>query len=133
MIPLDVGSTIADGSLLIAIPIAIAAGLVSFLSPCVLPLVPAYLSYVTGLVGIDLEDHKRGRMLAGTALFVLGFTAVFVSYGALFGGLGATAAYYRSITSKLSATAAVGVDGVTRESLVDIWSAQALVGVRYSF
>ena len=48
-------------------------------------------------------------------------------------GLGATAAYYRSITSKLSATAAVGVDGVTRENLVDIWSAQALVGVRYSF
>lgn len=48
-------------------------------------------------------------------------------------GLGATAAYYRSITSKLSATAAVGVDGVTRDNLVDIWSAQALVGVRYSF
>ena len=48
-------------------------------------------------------------------------------------GLGATAAYYRNITSKLSATAAVGVDGVTRENLVDIWSAQALVGVRYSF
>ena len=48
-------------------------------------------------------------------------------------GLGATAAYYRSITSKLSATAAVGVDGVTRENMVDIWSAQALVGVRYSF
>ena len=95
MIGLDVGSTIADGSLLIAIPIAVAAGLVSFLSPCVLPLVPAYLSYVTGLVGLDLEEPKRGRMLAGTALFVLGFTAVFVSYGALFGGLGAVLLEYQ--------------------------------------
>jgi cytochrome c-type biogenesis protein len=81
-------STVTSGSLLLAIPIATAAGLVSFLSPCVLPLVPAYLSYVTGLTGLDLDQPRRGRMLAGTLLFVLGFTAVFVSYGALFGELG---------------------------------------------
>ena len=81
-------STITDGSLLLALPVAAAAGLISFLSPCVLPLVPGYVSYTTGLVGADLGEAKRGRVLAGTLLFVLGFTAVFVSLGALFGGLG---------------------------------------------
>ncbi|MCT9932063.1 cytochrome c biogenesis protein CcdA [Planotetraspora sp. A-T 1434] len=80
----DLGATVATGSLLVALPIALAAGLVSFLSPCVLPLVPGYLSYVTGMSG----DPKRGRMILGSALFVLGFAAVFVLGGALFGGLG---------------------------------------------
>jgi len=81
-------NTITDGSLLLALPVAAAAGLISFLSPCVLPLVPGYVSYTTGLVGADLGQAKRGRVLAGTLLFVLGFTVVFVSLGALFGGLG---------------------------------------------
>jgi len=80
--------TVLTGSLLLAMVIALAAGLVSFLSPCVLPLVPAYLSYVTGMVGVDLAEARRSRLLLGTALFVAGFTAVFVSLGALFGGLG---------------------------------------------
>jgi cytochrome c-type biogenesis protein len=84
----DAAQTVLTGSMLVAIPIAFAAGLLSFLSPCILPLVPGYLSYVTGLVGVDLADQRRGRMLAGSVLFVLGFTAVFVSFGALFGGLG---------------------------------------------
>ncbi|HEY9522668.1 MAG TPA: cytochrome c biogenesis protein CcdA [Thermopolyspora sp.] len=74
----------AGGSLLVATPIAMAAGVVSFLSPCVLPLVPGYLSYVTGMSG----DARRGRMALGSALFVLGFAVVFVLGGALFGGLG---------------------------------------------
>ncbi|OPG11794.1 cytochrome c biogenesis CcdA family protein [Microbispora sp. GKU 823] len=81
----DLGSTVATGSLLLAAPIAAAAGLVSFVSPCVLPLVPGYLSYVTGMSG----DPKRGRMVLGSALFVLGFAVVFVLGGALFGSLGA--------------------------------------------
>ncbi|MFC4529842.1 cytochrome c biogenesis CcdA family protein [Sphaerisporangium dianthi] len=72
------------GSLMLALPVALAAGLVSFLSPCVLPLVPGYLSYVTGMSG----DPRRGRMVAGSVLFVLGFSLVFVAGGALFGGLG---------------------------------------------
>ena len=59
---------ILNGSLLLAIPVALLAGLVSFLSPCVLPLVPGYLGYVTGLSGVDLEKQKRGRMLAGIGL-----------------------------------------------------------------
>lgn len=77
--------TVAAGSLLVALPIAVAAGVVSFLSPCVLPLVPGYLSYVTGMSG----DPRRGRMVLGSALFVLGFAVVFVAGGALFGGVGA--------------------------------------------
>lgn len=109
----DVGEAFAriatDGSLLLAVPVAVLAGLVSFLSPCMLPLVPGYLSYVTGLSGGDVAaaqqrlvtpgagtaaasaavELPRGRLLAGSSLFVLGFTAVFVSTGALFGGLGA--------------------------------------------
>ena len=72
---------IMDGSLLLAVPVAILAGLVSFLSPCVLPLVPGYLGYVTGLSGADLADQKRGRMVTGIGLFILGFTAVFVLAG----------------------------------------------------
>ena len=83
-----VTETVVSGSLLLAIPIAVAAGLLSFLSPCVLPLVPGYLAYVTGMLGVDLGDARRGRLLLGTSLFVLGFSVVFVSYGALFGGLG---------------------------------------------
>ncbi|GAB3245499.1 cytochrome c biogenesis protein CcdA [Arthrobacter pigmenti] len=81
--------TVLSGSLLLAIPVALLAGLVSFASPCVLPLVPGYLGYVSGLTGIDLQQRKRGRMLAGIGLFVLGFSTVFMLIGAVFGGLGA--------------------------------------------
>ncbi|WP_235036834.1 cytochrome c biogenesis CcdA family protein [Actinomadura sp. K4S16] len=77
-----------SGSLVAAAPLAALAGLVSFASPCVLPLVPGYLSYVTGMSGVDLAEQRRGRLLAGVLLFVAGFSAVFVSYGAVFGGLG---------------------------------------------
>lgn len=63
---------VLDGSLLLAAPVALLAGLVSFLSPCVLPLVPGYLGYVTGLTGADLREHRRGRVLLGVLLFVLG-------------------------------------------------------------
>lgn len=75
---------VTDGSLLVALPVAILAGLVSFLSPCVLPLVPGYLGYVTGLSGVDLAERKRGRMVAGVGLFVLGFSVVFVLLGIVF-------------------------------------------------
>ena len=60
----------------------------SFFSPCVVPLLPGYLSYATGLTGVDLGEARRGRMLLGSLLFVLGFTFVFISFGALFGSLG---------------------------------------------
>ncbi|WP_110207866.1 cytochrome c biogenesis CcdA family protein [Nocardioides daejeonensis] len=83
--------SVLSGSLVVALPIAILAGLVSFFSPCVIPLLPGYLSYATGLSGADLADAKRGRMLAGSILFVIGFGFVFVCLGALsgyFGSLG---------------------------------------------
>jgi cytochrome c-type biogenesis protein len=77
--------TAGSGALALAIPVAVLAGLVSFFSPCVLPLLPGYLSYATGLSGADLAagDVRRGRMLTGAVLFVLGFSAVFVSLGVL--------------------------------------------------
>jgi cytochrome c-type biogenesis protein len=73
--------------------VALLAGLVSFFSPCVIPLLPGYLSYATGLSGADLAEGdlggaRRGRMLAGSLLFVAGFTAVFVALGALSGYFG---------------------------------------------
>lgn len=103
---------VLDGPFLLAALLAVAAGLVSFVSPCCLPLVPGYLSYVAGLTGDDLrratvpgagqgrggvdvvpavrrQVAPRWRAVWGTTLFVLGFAAVFTSYGALFGSLGA--------------------------------------------
>ena len=80
--------TVLSGSLLLALPVAAFAGLVSFFSPCVVPLLPGYLSYATGLSGADLEDGRRGRMVLGSTLFVLGFTFVFVALGTLSGALG---------------------------------------------
>ncbi|MFE3942803.1 cytochrome c biogenesis CcdA family protein [Streptomyces sp. NPDC059118] len=94
-------STIVDGALIVALPLAVLAGLVSFFSPCVLPLVPGYLSYVTGVSGTDLAQARRGRMVAGASLFVLGFTAVFVSGGALFGFFGQTLQEQSGILTKI--------------------------------
>ena len=83
------GDTVVDGALWLAVPIALAAGLLSFLSPCVLPLVPGYLGYVSGVA--SGAERKRSRMVIGALLFVLGFTVVFV----IFNLLGAaTAVFY---------------------------------------
>ncbi|MEV6024594.1 cytochrome c biogenesis protein CcdA [Streptomyces sp. NPDC052036] len=94
------GSTLPS-ALLLALPVAVLGGLVSFFSPCVLPLVPGYLSYVTGVAGTDLAEARRGRMAAGASLFVLGFTAVFVSGGALFGYFGHTLQEYDGTLTKV--------------------------------
>jgi cytochrome c-type biogenesis protein len=78
---------------LLALASTFSAGLVSFVAPCTLPLVPAYLAYAGGLAGMDLTDaatreRARGRLLAGTLLFVLGFAIVFVLLGIAAGGIG---------------------------------------------
>lgn len=107
---------VMSGPLAVAVLLAIAAGLVSFLSPCCLPLVPGYLSYVAGMSGA--ENHQTTdecatkapnevsnaaktearpttrapgsrRVVLGAVLFVAGFAAVFTSYGVLFGTFGA--------------------------------------------
>ena len=103
------GETVLSGSLVLAVPVALIAGVVSFLSPCVVPLVPGYLSYVTGLSGVDMAAVQRGRVLVGTLLFVLGFTAVFVSYGALFGGLGASLLTHLDVISRVLGVITIGL------------------------
>ena len=89
--------TVTSGSLIVALSIAFAAGIVAFLSPCVLPLAPGYVSYVTGLTGAELADPtgRRGRVLLGSLLFVLGFSIVFVSYGVTFGSIGSVLLQYQ--------------------------------------
>ena len=126
---MSVASLVSSGPLLLAIPVAAAAGAVTFLSPCCLPLVPGYLAYITGMTGADAETSTtvavadadrvaetggtavatgasggvttrartsaatpasppRGRAVAGTALFVLGFSAVYCLIGLAVGGVG---------------------------------------------
>ena len=75
----DAAGAITSGALPLAILVALAAGFVSFASPCVLPLVPGFLGYVTGLSGVSLEQRSRGRLMLGAFLFVLGFTVVFLA------------------------------------------------------
>jgi cytochrome c-type biogenesis protein len=105
-----IAETVASGSLILAMLLAFAAGIVSFASPCVLPLAPGYLSYVTGLTGAEIAGEERGgtttvvvksRVLLGSVLFVMGFSVVFVSYGLLFGGLGSLLLEYQSIISRI--------------------------------
>lgn len=107
---MGIAETVASGSLILAMLLAFAAGIVSFASPCVLPLAPGYLSYVTGLTGAEIAGEERGgtttvvvksRVLLGSVLFVLGFSVVFVSYGLLFGGLGSLLLEYQMIISRI--------------------------------
>jgi len=83
------------GTLLAALPIAILAGLISFLSPCVLPLVPGYVAYATGYA------TTKGRVFLGSLLFVLGFTFLFASYGLAFGGLGSQIVEHEDLLTKI--------------------------------
>jgi cytochrome c-type biogenesis protein len=76
---------VLNGNLILALIVALIAGLISFFSPCVLPLVPGYLSYAAGMTDVK----NKGRVALGSILFVAGFSALFISYGALFGSLGA--------------------------------------------
>jgi cytochrome c-type biogenesis protein len=99
----DISQAISSGPLLVAAPIALAAGAITFLSPCCLPLVPGYLSYVTGMAGADAAAPAagRGRTLLGTALFVLGFSALFAAYGAAFGGLSTLLLAYQDVAIRI--------------------------------
>lgn len=83
----SLGYIVEQGNLFFALAIAAAAGFVSFASPCILPLVPGYLGYIGGFT-TEAERPGRRRMLAGVGLFVLGFTVIFVLFGALFGTAG---------------------------------------------
>ena len=106
MIPLDLADAAAaavGGSMVLALPVALLAGLVSFFSPCVVPLLPGYLSYATGLGAAQVVDGSgsRGRMLAGTSLFVLGFATVFVISGVVAGSAGRALNEYRDVITRV--------------------------------
>jgi cytochrome c-type biogenesis protein len=96
-----VGELVGDGQLLIALPIALLAGLLSFLSPCILPLVPGYLGYVGGLSGSG-GKADRSRLVLGVSLFILGFTIVFVATNAAFGALGTWLFVYGDIITRFA-------------------------------
>ncbi len=106
MIALDLAEWVRQalgGSMMLAVPVAVLAGLVSFVSPCVVPLLPGYLSFATGLAATQitaddaLAPRARGRMLAGSTLFVAGFTAVFLTTGVLIGALGQALLTYQRV------------------------------------
>jgi cytochrome c-type biogenesis protein len=153
----SIGSLVSSGPLILAVPVAAAAGAVTFLSPCCLPLVPGYLSYVTGMSGIGAQPEAaetagaetgadtaeaqpaearlasaqpvgarlavaqppgarpdsarepsagvlappRGRVVVGTVLFVLGFSALYTSYGLAFGGLGTALKSHQQILTQV--------------------------------
>jgi cytochrome c-type biogenesis protein len=140
----SIGSLVSSGPLLLAMPVAAAAGAVTFLSPCCLPLVPGYLSYVTGMSGMGAPPAgteqasaalasaqpvgarpagaqpagagpgspgappaavpvppPRSRVVAGTALFVLGFSALYTSYGLAFGGLGTALRSHQQVLTQV--------------------------------
>ena len=91
----DLVNYLLNGNLILALPIAAIAGLISFASPCVIPLVPGYLTYAAGF------SKNRGKILLGSLLFVFGFTSLFVTYGALFGSLGSSISANSRIISQV--------------------------------
>ena len=94
------GAVVLNGGLWLAVPIAIAAGLLSFLSPCVLPLVPGYLGYVSGVT--SGREKTRGRMLAGVGLFVAGFSVVFLAVSLLIGTVGVFVTQYTDVILRVA-------------------------------
>jgi len=142
---------VVDGPFVVAALVAAVAGLVSFLSPCVLPLVPGYLSYVGGLSGTEANaatdgttagggvatrTRVRSRTVLGAMLFVLGFTAVFVTYGVLFGRLGAALIEHQLLLERILGVVVIllglaflgWLPGVSRELRIHRFPSAGLVG-----
>ena len=85
----NVGEIVYSGDLVLALPIAFFAGLLAFLSPCVIPLVPGYIAYVSGFaLSAEPTPADRRRVLAGILGFVAGMGFVFISLSVMFGTLG---------------------------------------------
>jgi cytochrome c-type biogenesis protein len=145
---------VTDGPFLVAALVAAVAGLVSFLSPCVLPLVPGYLSYVGGLSGTEVTDtgtdtdaapagggvatraRVRSRTVLGAVLFVLGFTVVFVAYGVLFGRLGGLLIEHQRLLERILGVVVIllglaflgWLPGVSRELRIHRFPSAGLIG-----
>jgi cytochrome c-type biogenesis protein len=102
-------ASLETASLFAAIPLAIAAGLVSFLSPCVLPLLPGYLAFLTGATGRLEGQSGRGRAFVGSIAFILGFALVFVSLGAIFGELGLAVRAHQRVLEEVFGVVTIGL------------------------
>lgn len=113
----DVGAA----PLLVAMAVAAAAGLVSFASPCVLPLVPGFLGYVTGLIDVPLVSRERRRMVLGAVLFVLGFSAVFIAGAGIVAAASLTLQAHQSLLLRLGG-AVVIVTSLLMLGLGGSWS-----------
>lgn len=103
------GSVVYAGDLWLAMLIAVAAGFVSFASPCVLPLVPGYLGYVGGFAEQSGARAGRGRLVLGVTLFVVGFTVVFVAFGILFGAAGAAVRPWLDVITRILGIVVIGL------------------------
>jgi cytochrome c-type biogenesis protein len=97
----DAAGAITSGALPLAILVALAAGFVSFASPCVLPLVPGFLGYVTGLSGVSLQQRRRSRLMLGALLFVLGFSVVFIAVAVTVSAAGTLMKEHQSLLMRL--------------------------------
>jgi len=97
----DAAAALASGALPLAVIVALAAGFVSFASPCVLPLVPGFLGYVTGLSSVTLEQRSRGRVILGASLFVLGFSVVFIAAAVTVSAAGTLLKEHQSLLMRL--------------------------------
>lgn len=105
----DAGTTIASGALPLALVLALVAGFVSFASPCVLPLVPGFLGYVTGLSDVALEKRGRGRLLLGALLFVLGFSVVFIAVSATASAVGSALFAHRMLLMRVGGVVVIAL------------------------
>jgi cytochrome c-type biogenesis protein len=99
----NVGEIVFSGDLLLALPIAFLAGLLAFLSPCIIPLVPGYIAYVSGFaITAEPTLADRRRVLLGVLGFVAGMGAVFISLSVMFGTLGLLLIPYLDIVLRVS-------------------------------
>ncbi|WP_111467100.1 cytochrome c biogenesis CcdA family protein [Microbacterium suaedae] len=101
---MSVEQLVGGGALWIALPIALAAGLLSFLSPCVLPLVPGYLGFISGTVTSRSDQGgsaTRGRLVGGVLLFIAGFTVVFMAVNVFSGSLGMFFLQYQDVITRV--------------------------------
>jgi cytochrome c-type biogenesis protein len=96
---------------------ALAAGVVSFLSPCVLPLVPGYLSAVSGVSAAELESAGWRRVLVPSLLFVASFSAIFVALGLTATGLGTALGEEKALLTKIAAALMVAMGALFVASL----------------